>query len=241
MSDPGNIKNICLKNNLAVTDDQLDMLSSYVKLFREWNEKINLLSRKDIENIWIRHIIGSLALLFENSLAEKCTIADVGTGGGLPGLPLAIMLPDSRVTLIDSITKKIGAVDDMISALSLGNVKALHGRAEDLSRKSEYRYSFDYVIARAVATVEDVVNWSSGFLKNKNKSPAVLKRTEGKPLIPPGSIILVKGGDVTGEISRLITHDRNWKAEIHPMTVAGIPPEDLQDKKYVIVSERKNG
>ncbi len=239
MDDPEFIRNICIKNHLTISDHQLHLLDRYVSLLSEWNKKINLLSRKDVENIRTRHIIGSLAFLFENFLAEKCTIADVGTGGGLPGIPLAIMLPESTITLIDSTRKKITTVEDMILALSLGNARILHGRAEELSQKPDYRNSFDYVIARAVGSIEDVVKWSSGFLKQRNTSPLISGKQEGKHFICPGSIILIKGGDLMDEISRTVMHQRNWKIETRSMKVEGIPPEDLQDKKFVIVREGK--
>jgi len=240
MNIPQNIRDICKKNNLTVTDHQFTLFGKYVVLLREWNEKINLLSRKDIENIWIRHIVGSLSLLFKNSFAENCTIADVGTGGGLPGIPLAIMLPGCRVTLIDSIRKKINAVEKMISDLSLSNAGVLHGRAEVLSRNPEHCNSYDYVIARAVGTVGEVVDWSSGFLKKNKRLSPVAAETGGKRLIPPDSIILMKGGDLSVEISRLISLKPYLKIETYPMVAEEIPAEDLQDKKFVIVSERKN-
>ncbi len=239
MNDLEFFRNICIKNHLKISDHQLQLLDRYVLSLTEWNKKINLLSRKDIENIRSRHIIGSLAFLFENILAEKCTIADVGTGGGLPGIPLAIMLPESAVTLIDSTRKKITAVENIILSLSLGNVKTVHGRAEELSRKPDYRNSFDYVVARAVGSIQDVVNWSSGFLRQRNASSLISGKQEGKHFICPGSIILIKGGDLTDEISRTVMHNKNWKIETRSMNVEGIPPEDLQDKKFVIVREGK--
>jgi 16S rRNA (guanine527-N7)-methyltransferase len=235
-----NIRDICNKNNLTISDQQLNMLDRYVRILCEWNEKINLLSRKDIDNIWTRHIIGSLAFLFEYSFTEKCTIADVGTGGGLPGIPLAIMLPECKVTLIDSIRKKITAVSDMLHSLALENVTTLHGRAEELSRKPKYQNSFDYVIARAVGPIHDVVGWSYGFLKHQKPSAVISGKQGGQSLLSPGSIILIKGGDLTDEISRTMIDYKKWQIETRPMKVKNLPIEDLQDKKFVFVREGKN-
>jgi 16S rRNA (guanine527-N7)-methyltransferase len=240
MNDPEFLRNICYKNNLEISDHQIHLLDKYVTLLCEWNIKINLLSRKDIDNIWTRHIIGSLAFLFENSLAEKSKIVDVGTGGGLPGIPLAIMLPDCSFILVDSIRKKINAVDNILKSLSLGNVKTLHGRAEELSNKPYCHNKYDYVIARAVGSVSDVVTWSYGFLNRRNKSELVSEKRTNGMFIFPGSIILMKGGDLAEEISRLKMDKKNWQFVTYPMKIVDLPPEDLQDKKFVIVREGKN-
>lgn len=233
------LRNICGENNFTISDLQILLLEKYVALFGEWNEKINLMSRKDIDNIRTRHIIGSIAFLFQNSIAQKCNIVDVGTGGGLPGIPLAILLPDCKFTLVDSIRKKINAVEAMVKSLSLANVRTLLGRAEELSAKPEYRKRYDYVIARAVGSASDLINWSSGFLRQKEPSPLISEKQGSKLFIFPGTIILMKGGDLSEEISNVKKTRKSWTIETYPMDVKGVPPEDLQDKKFILLREGK--
>ena len=239
MSGSEIFRHVCSENNFIISDPQILLLEKYVTLFSEWNEKINLMSRKDIDNIRTRHIIGSIAFLFQNSIAQKCNIVDVGTGGGLPGIPLAILLPDCKFTLVDSIRKKINAVEEMIKSLSLANVRTLLGRAEELSAKPEHYKKYDYVIARAVGSASDLINWSSGFLRQKELSPLISEKQGSKLFIFPGSIILIKGGDLSEEISKVKKIREKWTIETYPMEVKGIPPEDLQDKKFVFLREGK--
>ena len=131
----------------------LSQIFSYEKLLLEWNEKINLISRKDTENFIYRHVLPCLCINRVCGFKKNSSIADVGTGGGLPGIPLAITNPTIKFTLIDSIGKKIAAVSDIISALNLANVVTKNARAEDVGEK------FDYIVARAVANFPT-------FLKN---------------------------------------------------------------------------
>jgi 16S rRNA (guanine527-N7)-methyltransferase len=182
-----------------VSDDQIARLGKYEELLAEWNKKINLVSRKDEENIWSRHIVGSIAFLVQFDLTADSSIVDIGTGGGLPGIPLAILYPGSRITLIDSIQKKITAVDDMIKALELKNAKAYWGRAEELSRKKEFQGCYDYVVSRAVAPVRDIVKWCKPFLR-ASETNAIIE-SNGMRVVQKGTFLFLKGGDLTDEIS----------------------------------------
>ncbi len=227
-------RNICAKNSFDISAEQIDKLSAYVKLLLEWNGKINLISRRDEENIWTRHILGSTAFLLSSRFKNNSTVVDVGTGGGLPGIPLAILCPDCSFVLADSIRKKITAVENMIASLCLPNVSAIVGRAEEISGTEAYRNKFDYVIARAVAPVADIVRWCRPFLKSAAPgSPEADFRSVRE--IPSGTIVLLKGGDLTAEIESAKVKFNPIRINASPIIVEGIGPDDLPDKKLIII------
>ena len=207
----------------------------YVQKLLQWNTKINLVSRKDEENIWTRHILGSISFLFRFRIEQQSAVIDVGTGGGLPGIPLAIMLPDIRVTMIDSIQKKILAVTDILSHLQIKNARAVLGRADEIARKKEFEHLFDYVIARAVAPITDIVKWTNPLLKQNlgNQFPAL----QNRHTIPRGSILLLKGGDLACEIDKANLKVKPRAMHVYPIIVEGIDASagDLHDKKLVVI------
>src|SRR5688500_10998207 len=123
-------------------------------LYREWNEKINLISRKDIDHLYEHHVLHSLALAKYNPFHDGMNVIDIGTGGGFPGIPLAIMFPQSNFTLLDSTAKKIHVVQEVAGTLKLENVIAVHARAE------EHRGQYDLIIGRAVSTLSQMVAWT---------------------------------------------------------------------------------
>src|SRR6185436_15910707 len=153
MLDVVGLRSLLRRNNLACGDNELEHLIKYSELLIGWNSKINLISRRDEENIVERHIVLSLAFLFKHSFAPGSAVLDIGTGGGLPGIPLAIVCPECRFTLIDSIQKKMKAVSNIVEELHSKNVTLLTGRAEELAKEEKHRGSFDYVVSRAVSTV----------------------------------------------------------------------------------------
>ena len=161
---------------------QQEQLQEMIALYREWNEKINLVSRKDIDNIFEHHILHSLVIGKYVSFALQSAILDVGTGGGFPGLPLAILFPQCSFTLIDSVAKKIRAVEDIKNRLQLPNVTCICERAE------EEKGLFDFVVSRAVMPLPDLFK-----IVRKNISKVQ------KNAIPNG-IIVLKGGTVDAEI-----------------------------------------
>ncbi len=122
------LSRICRDNGLPLSDDQVDLLRRYVELLREWNAKINLISRRDEENIWWSHILHSLSILFFVTPGEGMRLLDLGTGGGLPGIPLAILRNDLHITMLDSIRKKTVAVQDMLDKLSLPAARVEDGK-----------------------------------------------------------------------------------------------------------------
>ncbi len=131
----------------------------------EWNKKINIISRKDEENVWTYHILHSISPLFKIEIKQNSAIVDIGTGGGLPGIPIKILRPDISMLCIDSTGKKINAVSQMITDLKLNNIHALWGRAEEIGSQPEYAGKFDVVIARAVAPLKDLFIGLKFFLK----------------------------------------------------------------------------
>jgi 16S rRNA (guanine527-N7)-methyltransferase len=226
-------RNICHKNAFQISENNLTLLKLYVDLLIEWNQKINLISRQDMENIWSRHILGSVSFLFKNNLSAGTSIVDLGTGGGLPGIPIAILREDLHLLLIDSIQKKISAVNDILGKLELNRVTALAGRAEEVGKKKEYFQKYDYLIARAVAPISDILLWGRPFLKK-----IVSRAPEGSPkeFIPPGSIVLLKGGNLSAEIESARIKQNPISITERLIVIDGVDAtSDPFDKKIVIV------
>jgi 16S rRNA (guanine527-N7)-methyltransferase len=165
-----------------ITEHQKEQFARLKELYVFWNERINLVSRKDIDFLYTHHILHSLAIAKFISFRSGTKIMDVGTGGGFPGIPLAIMFPESQFLLIDSIAKKIKVVEDVIIKTKLDNCKALVSRAENINEK------FDFIVSRAVAPLPEFYRW---VRKSIMKTP--------KHIIPNG-IIYLKGGDLTEEL-----------------------------------------
>jgi 16S rRNA (guanine527-N7)-methyltransferase len=223
-------RNICRKNNLLISDSQLDAMENFAGKILEWNKKINLISRKDEQNIWRRHILGSVGFLFHHRIQPATGVIDIGTGGGFPGIPLAILLTENRFTLVDSVQKKIKAVQDILEKLRLPNVRAVAGRAEELGRQKEYLRVFDYVIARAVAPVNEIVKWGKPFLKPHARIPEAQAG-----LVDPGAILLLKGGDLEAEIRNTQLKTGIKDISVHNLVFNGSEESELIDKKLIIV------
>lgn len=163
-----------------LTPTQLEQFALLEPLYREWNEKINVISRKDIDALAEHHIFHSLAIARFHRFSAGSTILDVGTGGGFPGIPLAIFFPECQFTLVDSIGKKIKVVQAVVDALGLQNVQAVNARCEQLSG------SFDFVVSRAVTELATFIPW---VWTKINKS---------------GGIIYLKGGDLREELAAAV-------------------------------------
>ena len=166
-----------------LNEKQITQLSSLKNIYETWNSKINVISRKDIENIYIRHILHSLSIAKFIKFKRDATILDLGTGGGFPGIPLAIIFPDSNFILVDSIRKKIAVVDEVVKELGLKNINSQWSRVEDLD------YSYDFLVTRAVAKMPTLINWSKGRFNNYSFHDI------------ENGIIALKGGDIDDELN----------------------------------------
>ena len=166
----------------ALTENQKEQFSRLYDLYSDWNSKINVISRKDIEHLYEKHVLHSLAIAKFISFKKDTKIFDVGTGGGFPGIPLAILFPETNFFLVDSIGKKIKVVNEVSAALGLKNVRTAHVRAEDIKEQ------FDFIVSRAVTDLEEFNRWMRGKLIYK-----------GFNEINNGTLYL-KGGDLTEEL-----------------------------------------
>ncbi len=166
----------------SLSDHQKEQFSMLQPLYEEWNAKINVVSRKDIDALMLHHVLHSLAIAKFIRFKDGTRIADIGTGGGFPGIPLAIMFPNAHFTLVDSIGKKIKVVEAVAEALSLKNVRPLKSRSEELHEK------FDFITSRGVTTLPEFVA-QTRHLIDKKCSNAL-----------PNGILYLKGGDLSGEL-----------------------------------------
>jgi 16S rRNA (guanine527-N7)-methyltransferase len=167
-----------------LTDETWASLKEYCDLLRDWNAKINLVSRKDMERLELKHLAHCLTITKFLRLMPKARLLDVGTGGGLPGIPLAICYPQARFTLLDSIGKKVMVVEDMVSKLNLENIEVRRGRVEEMPKKRSY----DFVIGRAVTALPTFFKWVHN------------KIAKGAKHSPANGILYLKGGDYTEEL-----------------------------------------
>jgi 16S rRNA (guanine527-N7)-methyltransferase len=169
----------------TLTEKQKDQFSMVGSLYKDWNEKINVISRKDIENIYTNHILHSLGIAKLISFNPGAEILDVGTGGGFPGVPLAILFPETQFHLVDSIGKKITVVKEVSAALGLKNVTAAQIRAEQIKEK------YDFIISRAVTRMKEFYGWVNTKTKPKSKHSL------------DNGILYLKGGDLDEEMNEL--------------------------------------
>lgn len=228
-------KNLCQKNNYNISDEQLNILVRYVEQLILWNRKINLISRRDVENIWSQHILGSISLLFKFQFQNDSRILDIGTGGGLPGIPLAILNSSSQFTLIDSVRKKTNAVEGILDALELINVSVDCGRAEDLCEDIKYKNKFDYTISRAVASIVEMVKWSKPYLKIDANAMEFIDVQNKRMQAPKGTILLLKGGELMDEINKTQIKLKPKLIQSHQLIIDGIDSTELFDKKLIII------
>ncbi|HBI02041.1 MAG TPA: 16S rRNA (guanine(527)-N(7))-methyltransferase RsmG [Flavobacterium sp.] len=165
-----------------LSENQVVQFEKLGQLYPEWNAKINVISRKDIDELYVKHVLHSLGIAKVMEFQPKSTVLDVGTGGGFPGIPLAILFPETRFYLIDVIAKKIKVVNEVATALGLKNVKAEQLRAENV------KGDFDFIVSRAVTNMPDFVSWIKDKIKKQNNHE--LKN----------GILYLKGGDLTEEL-----------------------------------------
>ncbi len=177
-----------------LNEQQLEQFAALEDLYREWNEKINVISRKDIDNLYLHHVLHSLAIARFIQFKPGTKIIDLGTGGGFPGIPLAIIFPECHFTLVDSIKKKIAVVDAIVEGLGLSNVETKNARVEELKDKC------DFVVTRAVAKIDKLLPWSRRVLAKQQTN------------MYPNGLIALKG-DMKEEIKLLPKFE--YKEVIH--------------------------
>ena len=167
-----------------LTQIQLEQYSKLQELYKDWNLKINVVSRKDIDELYLRHVLHSLGIAKVIEFLPDSNILDVGTGGGFPGIPLAILFPETNFYLVDSIGKKIKVVDEVVEGLQLTNVKTTNARVEEI------KGNYDFIVSRAVAAMPTFVHWVKGKIAKKSKHE--LKN----------GILYLKGGDLSEELEQ---------------------------------------
>ncbi|WP_291867763.1 16S rRNA (guanine(527)-N(7))-methyltransferase RsmG [Maribacter sp.] len=199
---------IILKYFPDLSEEQKNQFKKLEFLYKDWNQKINVVSRKDIDELYLRHVLHSLGIAKIQTFKDGSHVLDVGTGGGFPGIPMAILFPEVQFTLVDAIGKKIKVVQEVIDGLGITNVKAIHTRVEDLDSQ------YDFIISRAVAAMPTFVRWIKGRIKKES----VHERRNG--------ILYLKGGDLSEELKDYKT------AEIYDLTT--FFKEDFYETKKVV-------
>jgi len=192
-----------------LSEDQIAKFDQLYDLYSFWNAQINVISRKDIEELYERHILHSLGIAKFCAFKPGSRVLDVGTGGGFPGIPLAILFPETQFHLVDSIGKKIKVVTEVAAALGLTNVKASHLRAEQVTDK------YDFVVSRAVTRLSDFYPWIKGKFSKESKHAIA------------NGILYLKGGELAEEIK-----ESGLKAELYPLSAYF--EEDFFETKYVV-------
>lgn len=170
-----------------LTEDQINKFEQLELLYKDWNEQINVISRKDMDQFYERHVLHSLAIAQVIRFNPGTTVLDVGTGGGFPGIPLAIMFPETEFHLVDSIGKKIKVVQAVVDELDLKNVRCSHQRAEELKDK------YDFIVSRAVTKMPAFIAWVRNKINKQHKNAL------------PNGILYLKGGDLSEEMSTVQT------------------------------------
>jgi 16S rRNA (guanine527-N7)-methyltransferase len=207
---------ICSANGIILTPEQIKQFERYHRELLYWNEKVNLISRKDEDNIFERHFLHSLAILKYYKIPPKSRCLDFGTGGGLPGIPLKIACGDINMLLVDSIRKKIKITDMFVQHSEMRNVKAICCRVEELALDSKYLRSFDFIFSRAVAKLDEMIEWVIKLLK------------------PSGTMIFLKGGDLVEEINAAKSKFPGLTIEESKIKLFGADWFEKEDKKILI-------
>jgi 16S rRNA (guanine527-N7)-methyltransferase len=176
---------LILKYFPELTTDQLEKFRQLEKLYLEWNSRINVISRKDMEHFYERHVLHSLGIAKVIKFLPGALVVDVGTGGGFPGIPLAILFQETKFLLVDSIGKKIKVVQEVAEAAGISNVEAIKARAEDVKGK------FDFVVSRAVTALPEFIKWVENKIKRESRNTI------------QNGILYLKGGDLDAELATL--------------------------------------
>jgi len=223
---------IILKYFSDFTPAQLNQFAALDPLYKEWNSKINVISRKDIDGLYEKHVLHSLAIAAAFQFEPGMEILDIGTGGGFPGIPLAILFPEVKFLLADSIAKKLKVVDAVVGALELKNVTTQHVRVEEIKNSPQgSARKFDFVVSRAVAPLKDLWRWSKPLLKKSHESLVKSSESSSSSQLSPPGLICLKGGDLTNEI-----HDSGTRPRV--MEISDIFNEEYFKMKYLLFVPR---
>jgi 16S rRNA (guanine527-N7)-methyltransferase len=212
---------VLLKYFSGFTESQVQQFAALESLYNEWNAKINVISRKDIEGLYEKHVLHSLSIAAVFDFEKGTEIIDIGTGGGFPGIPLAIFFPEVQFLLVDSIQKKLTIVEEVKMALKLDNVNTQHTRAEEIKNRK-----FDFVVSRAVAPLGDLWKWTKPLLK---KSVFTIQDEGGIHLFHSG-LICLKGGHLTNEIA-----ESGIRPDVIP--ISELFEEDYFKEKYLLYNQ----
>ncbi len=213
---------VVLKYFSDFTPAQLQQFQQLEELYKEWNEKINVISRKDIDSLYEKHVLHSLSIAAVFQFQPGTSIIDLGTGGGFPGIPLAIFFPEVQFHLTDSIGKKLKVVNEVASAIGLKNVTTQHTRTEEIQNRK-----FDFVVSRAVAPLRDLWRWSLPIIKAKGQGQFAVADEEKIY----GGLICLKGGDLTEEVKESGLHPIVWEID-------KLFSEDFFKQKYILSVRR---
>ncbi|HEY0041399.1 MAG TPA: 16S rRNA (guanine(527)-N(7))-methyltransferase RsmG [Flavisolibacter sp.] len=209
---------IVLKYFSDFTEKQLKQFGQLEELYKDWNTKINVISRKDIDSLYEKHVLHSLSIAAAFEFPAGSEIVDIGTGGGFPGVPLAIFFPEVKFHLVDSINKKLKIIEAVKEAVGLNNITTQHTRAEDIKNRK-----FDFAVSRAVAPLADLWRWSKPLLKN---SRLKIQNEKGTKELKSG-LICLKGGDLKQEIKESGLRPKK-------MEISEIFEEEFFKEKYIL-------
>lgn len=213
------LKDLSRKLNIDLTNEQVEQFEGYQNLLLEWNEKINLTAITEENDIIIKHFIDSMTVSKYFKGNDK--VIDVGTGAGFPGVPLKIVDKTLKITLLDSLNKRINYLNDVIEKLRFDNVETIHGRAEELSRNSKYREQYDVATARAVANLKTLSEYCLPFVK------------------VGGYFVCMKGSDIEEELSNAKSHIEVLGGKIEEIESFVLPDTDMK-RNIIVIKKIKN-
>jgi 16S rRNA (guanine527-N7)-methyltransferase len=210
---------IVLKYFSDFTPKQVEQFRALEGLYTEWNTKINVISRKDIESLYEKHILHSLTIAAAFDFPDGVQILDIGTGGGFPGVPLAIFFPKVKFHLVDSVGKKLKIIEEVKAAIGLTNVTTEHTRVEAIKNRK-----FDFVVSRAVAPLKELWSWTKPLLKNSSYK---MEGNNGEVTVFKSGLICLKGGDLKAEIAESATHPKR-------IAINSLFEEEFFKEKYLL-------
>ena len=211
---------IILKYFPNLSEVQQQQFAALYDLYTDWNSKINVISRKDITNLYEHHVLHSLGIAKVMQFRPETTVMDLGTGGGFPGIPLKIAFPELKITLLDSLNKRVNFLNEVIEMLGLKDVTAIHGRAEDYAKQKEHREKYDFCVSRAVANLSTLSEYCIPFVK------------EG------GSFISYKSGKIDEELAQAENAVKILGGKVQDVVKFPLMDTDM-DRSFVVIKKMK--